>query len=161
MAASARLTSFNRITLFVLVVLSWVSGVGFFVLDSWITVEGDFGPEKHPWQFSVLKIHGAVAFLLMIAFGHLLASHVPPGWRVRTMRPLGIALLVGNVILIVTAYLLYYLGDESLRLATSYTHTVVGVLFPLLLIAHLAQRSRMRRKRRRRAQTSTTASTHK
>ncbi|MEM1205863.1 MAG: hypothetical protein AAGN66_21715 [Acidobacteriota bacterium] len=145
MAPSIYIPRLQRLGLFGLFLLSWLSGVAFFALDRWVTVEGDFGPEKHPWQFDVLKAHGAAAFLMMIVFGWLLSSHVGAGWRVRRMRPVGAALVGMVAFQIVSAYFLYYLGSDVLRRWTSNIHAAVGFLVPAMLVAHLVQ-GRVRRK---------------
>ncbi|MEM7352010.1 MAG: hypothetical protein AAF657_14515 [Acidobacteriota bacterium] len=144
---SVRIPGAQRWLLFALLAISWLSGVSFFVLNTWVTIEGEFGPEKHPWQFGVLKTHGAAAFLMMIGFGFLLASHVPPGWRIRRMRPLGLVLVSAVALQIITAYLLYYLGDETFRQSSSYVHSFIGVSLPLVLLAHLRQGVRRRKPR--------------
>ncbi len=149
MAGGIRLTKLHRRSLIALFLFSWLSGIAFFSLDRWGAVEGEFGPEKHPWQFTVLKSHGAAAFLMMINFGFLLAAHVPKGWRVRDMRPLGLVLVLAVSISISTAYLLYYLGDEGLRQVTRTIHISVGFCLPFLLLAHLRQGLRRRNMRRR------------
>ena len=76
-----------------LLMASWISGLTFFILNKWITIEGDFGPEKHPWQFPTLQIHGAAAFLMMISFGYILGAHVPPSWKPKRMRKFGISII--------------------------------------------------------------------
>lgn len=146
-----RLPRLHRRLIYTFFALSWVTGITFFVLNTWITVEGEFGPEKHPWQLAVLKTHGAAAFLMMINFGALLSAHVPKGWRVRRMRLLGSLLTGALALMIITAYLLYYLGNEEIRQVVAYIHGLVGLCLPLLLLAHLRQgRSRSRRQRLKR-----------
>lgn len=151
MASSVRMAPRHRRPLYALVLLSWTSGILFFVLNNWVTVEGEFGPQKHPWQQNVLQIHGAAAFLMLITFGALLASHAPAGWRVRSVRPTGLAAIIAQAVLIASAYLLLYLGDEELRRVTVYLHASVGFSLPFLLVMHLRQSLRRRRRRQRTA----------
>ncbi len=148
MAGSVRITKLYRYSLFALVLTSWTSGVSFFILNRWVSVEGDFGPEKHPWQFNILEIHGAAAFLMMLVFGALLAAHVPVGWRVQRVRPLGLALVIALALLMTSAHFLYYLGDEEFRQWTAYVHAAIGFSLPFILIAHLWQGSKRRRRRK-------------
>lgn len=131
--------------LFALLALNWLSGVGFFVFNRWITVEGDFGPQHHPWQHLFLKVHGGAAFLMMIAYGYLLASHVPSGWKTRRARTLGLTLVSVQGFLIVTAYILYYVAGEDFRQWVGYAHASVGFLFPFLLASHVYSGLRWRR----------------
>lgn len=152
MARSVKVPKALRRFLYGVFLLSWISGLTFFVLNRWVVVEGDFGPEKHPAQFWFLKAHGAAAFLMMIHFGYLLASHSVPSWAVKRSRPLG-GLLVGAVgFLIVSAYFLYYIGDETWRTWVAYAHASVGVSLPFILAGHIwhARRQRRRAGRKRR-----------
>ncbi|WP_411826413.1 hypothetical protein [Luteolibacter sp. AS25] len=126
-----------RSWLFLVLLVSWCSGLAFFIMNRWITVEGDFGPEKHPWQFDILKIHGAAAFLMMIFYGYLLASHMPAGLKAKRERVLGLSLVAAQGVMILTAYLLYYSAGEKFREVVGYAHLIVGVTFPFLLLAHV------------------------
>ena len=135
-----------RWTLFAVLATSWISGIAFFIFSRWITVEGDFGPEKHPWQFTVLKIHGGAAFSMMITYGYLLASHVPAGWRTQRHRLMGLVLVGSQGFLIFTAYLLYYIAGDELRGWIALMHAGVGFCFPFLLGGHIYSSYRLRRR---------------
>jgi len=155
MAKSARIAPFLKRLLYAVLATSWCSGITFFILNQWVTVAGEFGPEKHPWQFGVLRIHGAGAFAMMILFGYLLASHVKVSWSLRHRHPFGLALVVMIAFLIVSAYGLYYIGDSDFRTYLAYSHAATGVSLPFVLTAHLAQD----RQRKRRTQKRTARST--
>lgn len=126
-----------RAWLFAFIILSWVTGVTFFILNQWVQIEGEFGPEKHPAQGTFLKIHGAAAFLMMISYGYLLATHIPTGYRSRRQRVLGLGLVGAQGFLILTAYGLYYAGGDDFHALLGYAHASVGFIFPFLLAAHL------------------------
>jgi hypothetical protein len=79
----AKFTDLYRRTLYFIFSLSWVSGTVFFVLSRFCMIEGDFGPQRHPWQFPMLSIHGASAFLMIFYFGFIMASHVPITWKLK------------------------------------------------------------------------------
>ena len=128
--------SYRRI-LYTILTFGWFSGVGFFIFSNYLTVEGDFGPEKHPWQFPLLKVHGAAAFLMMISYGALLTAHLPAGWKRGRGKNLGITLITLVAIQILSAYSLYYMTNEVLREYLVYLHLVSGALLPILLIAHV------------------------
>lgn len=123
--------------LFILLGSSLISGLGFYIFSHWITIDGDFGPEKHPWQFPLLQIHGACAFLMMMAYGALLANHAPSGWRLKRLRGWGLTLVSVIVLQIVTAYSLYYLANEQLREWLANAHTLLGLSMPFLLFGHI------------------------
>lgn len=117
--------------------LSWLTGAGWYSLHRWVRIEGEFGEEHSPWEQTLLKVHGAAAMIMMIYFGYLLASHVPTGWRSRRNRTAGIALLGALGFMIVTAYGLYYAGGESFREYLSLAHLIVGLSLPLLIGWHV------------------------
>jgi len=101
-----------------------------------VWVEGEFGLQKHPWQYNVLRVHGAAAFMMMIAYGFLLGSHVPSGWKQKRQRKTGLLLVFAQGFIIVSAYILYYAGDEF-RSVVSWAHASTGFVFPLLLAMHI------------------------
>jgi hypothetical protein len=133
--------------LFGLIALSWLTGLTFFVMNRWITVEGEFGPEKHPAQAIFLKVHGAAAFAMMISYGYMLASHVPAGLRSRRQKIIGLSLVSAQGFMILTAYGLYYISGEEFREWVSYSHASVGFLFPALLGWHVISGIRQRKRR--------------
>jgi hypothetical protein len=134
--------------LFGFLALSWLTGVTFFVMNRWVTFEGEFGPEKHPAQALFLKVHGAAAFAMMISYGYMLASHVPAGLRSRRQRFCGLALVAAQGFLILTAYGLYYVGGDDFHAFIGYAHASVGFVFPALLAWHVLTgiREKSRRK---------------
>lgn len=134
-----------RIWIFIFLMVSWCSGLTFFALNRWVWVEGDFGPQKHPWQYNVLQVHGASAFMMMISYGVLLASHVPVGLRQRRRRACGLALVAVQGFMIFTAYLLYYAGEEN-RTLIGWAHAIVGFTFPFVLAFHVIDGIRTRKK---------------
>ena len=117
--------------------ISWVTGLAFFIMNNWITVEGDFGSEKHPMQFNVLMVHGAAAFLMLMVFGSMLSNHIPKSWKTKRLRKIGISLTSFIILQTFSAYLLYYLSDEYWRSVTSWIHLGVGVSLPFLLWFHI------------------------
>ncbi|MBL4674195.1 MAG: hypothetical protein JKX81_18185 [Arenicella sp.] len=123
--------------LFIGIASSLVSGVLFFALKTWFDIEGEFGPEKHPWQFPTLKIHAASAFFMMIFSGAMHGSHVQFGWRSKRSRNTGSVLVSLFALQIGSAYSLYYLSDELTRVITEYIHLGVGLTLPLGLAAHI------------------------
>ena len=134
-----------QILLFVTLAFSWFSGLGFFILDTFFVIEGEFGLQKHPWQNPSLTAHGATAFLMMIWFGAALGAHVPFSWRTKRLRILGLG-LIGNVALqVITAYMLFYLSDLSTRDVVVWIHLGGGVILPLTLYLHIRAAIRSRK----------------
>lgn len=126
--------------LYGLYAMAWCSGVSFFVMKTWLVVDGDFGPVKHPWQFPSLQVHGAAAFLMMITFGFILGAHVQYSWECHQHRKRGIAIIALNSSLMITAYLLYYIAQDDFRDVIEYIHLAIGFSLPLALIAHVWKR---------------------
>jgi hypothetical protein len=137
---SLRFPKWSRRVFSLSFLLSLISGTAWFGLDQWGTVEGEFGLEKHPLIATLTKVHGAGAFIALISFGMILSAHVPAGWRAGWSRKSGLFLLGTIVVLILTAWGLYYCGDDELRQGLVYGHLSSGVMVPIALIVHLRSR---------------------
>jgi hypothetical protein len=120
--------------------LSLASGLCWFYLDRWGELEGEFGPEKHPWIKFLPKIHGAGAFACLMIIGAILGSHVPEGWLTRRRRPTGVLLLLDLAVIVLTAWGLYYAGSDGWRENLALAHLTSGLLPPFLLAAHVLKR---------------------
>jgi len=92
----------------------------------------------------VLMIHGITGGLMLIVFGILLTAHFRAGWLAKNNRLTGVLQLISLVILIVTAYLLYY-GSGSIRDIVLTVHEVFGLLFVFFFGCHLAFRKNSRK----------------
>lgn len=132
-----RLKNWFRRAIYMALIVSWCSGVLFYIMNNWITVEGEFGPEKHPWQFFVLATHGFSAFFLLMMIGSMFTNHIPMAWKTKRSRRLGITLTTVFSIQFLTAYMLYYSGLESLRVPLTYVHLINGLLIPVILFLHI------------------------
>lgn len=124
---------------FLILAVSWVTGLTFFFFNNFILVEGEFGPEKHPLQYPILKIHGASSFAIMVAFGYFLSSHVKKNWKKKGPKPiLGVALVVMPILSMITAYCLYYISSDDSRQVVSYIHSFIGLCLPFVLLRHIS-----------------------
>jgi len=81
----------------------------------------------------------------MIAFGSVLAIHIPSAWKLERNLFSGISMLTAVALLAVTGWLLYYAPGDSARAWASYSHMAVGFAGPLVLLWHLAYRKRLAR----------------
>ncbi len=125
---------------FWILALSWVSGLTFFVFNNFITIPGEFGDTKHPFQYPILKFHGGASFLIMVAFGYFMAAHVRKSWYARDPKPImGIVLLAMPIISMITAYALYYIVSDFTRAVVIYIHLVIGFFLPFVLVIHIIQ----------------------
>ena len=123
--------------LFSLVLVSWTTGVTFYYLSNWGAMEGDFGSQKHPAQFPLLMTHGAAAFLMILSFGGLLASHIPSAWKLKRSRYLGLTMVTLVAFQMLSAYLLYYVAWEEARPVIANLHAAVGFSLPFFLLTHV------------------------
>lgn len=139
---SLRIPQLYRRIFYGLLALSLCSGLVFFILQQWFEIEGEFGPQKNPWQAVVMRIHGAAAFFMLMSFGALLAAHIPYGWKSTRSRKSGLCIAALVALQIILGYLLYYLADETVRQYTSYVHIICGLIMPLALYVHTVQRQK-------------------
>ncbi len=136
-----KIPKLHQMWLFSIFTLAWCSGVAFFVLKTWFIVEGEFGPEKHPFQFTSLQIHGLIAFLMMITYGYFIGTHVQNTWKMKSKRTSGILLVVIPAFMMITAYLLYYIAKDRTREIIGYVHLGIGLILPLILTIHVLQKT--------------------
>jgi|GEM_PF-460860 len=126
-------------------VLSVVTGIGFWLFRRFGMVEGDFGPESHFLQYPLLQLHGLSAFFMLMSLGAIFASHIPKTWSSKRARKSGIFIITTTLFSIITAYSLYYLVNENWHEILGNSHAVLGVLFPLILIVHITSARRTRK----------------
>jgi len=112
------------------------------------------GPGLGDWAGAgalLLMIHGGAAMALLLLLGALFPLHVLPGWRLDRNRGSGMAMVVLDAVLILTAFGLYYLGSERLRAWTSDLHIALGLALPAVLLLHVVLGKREAARRRRAA----------
>ena len=118
------------------------SGVAWLLLESFVRVAGEFGPEHHPAEHWALIAHGVAAYGFLIIGGAMIPVHITLGWNTRRNLKAGVTLAGTCLILAVTALGLYYLGDEISRHWVSIVHWSIGLFaVPALLIHAIVGRS--------------------
>jgi hypothetical protein len=122
--------------------LLFASGAAWQTLH-WLSESAPTQPNAAPW---LMRIHGAAAMAALVILGTLIPLHLRRGWIARRNRFSGVAFTCAGALLVVTGYALYYVGSESLREWSSYTHVALGLAAPLALLWHiwLGRRSRNR-----------------
>ena len=139
----------HRLTIYIVGIAVWLSGAAWLYLQYLAPpIQSAFGAQTHPSQPLWLKIHGAAAMASLLVLGSLLAAHVPGGWRRKLSRPSGGTLIGLSAVLVLTAWGLYYAGDEQLRSWLSVAHWALGLPLPLLLVFHVTRKKRRAKKRR-------------
>ena len=112
----------------------WLTGALWLCFHYLLKRQGWLG--IHPPEAWWLRLHAAFAFLAIWTFGFLWGTHVVPGWWTRRRARSGVALVAVAGWLMLSAYLLYYLGDEDQRFVVSILHWSVGLSCPVLFLAH-------------------------
>jgi hypothetical protein len=102
-----RLGKWHRWLMIATLVLVAASGVLWFVLHDVM----DRAPDELLQE--ILVAHGVTAYACAIAFGSILPLHVMAGWRYRRHLVSGFAVILTLTLLIGSALLLYYGGEET------------------------------------------------
>lgn len=150
---SARLAQWQVWLLTVSGTALWLSGAAWLLLHYYGQVEGEFGPETNPLEPWMLRLHGLALIPALLGFGGLFVVHFPKGWKGRRQRNIGLGLTALIGLLILSGYLLYYLGSDGLREWTSLLHWIIGLAVPTIFIWHYVSRTEAQRARRRKRQT--------
>ena len=103
---------------------------------------GGFAGEDRPYallhQFMVL--HGILGYVAAVAVGVFLGQHVPAGWRAGRNLATGLSVAALFAVLMSTALVLYYSGEESWRTLASLAHQILGLGLILAVPLHVARR---------------------
>lgn len=125
-----------RRSLYVVSLGVWISGGLWLFLHYFFLRRGEFGPEVNPLEPWFLKVHGAFAVAAIWMFGLLWSIHVTKVWPLSWRRWSG-GLMAGVAAwLILSGYLLYYVGDDKARSILSILHWGIGLAAPVLFLWH-------------------------
>jgi len=131
-----RLDRALRYALYAMFSILFVTGAGWLLADQMKdTASGD------AWQAaaaSLLMAHGGAAMAILLLLGALVPLHVRPGWRMRRNRTTGALMVTANGAFVLTGFALYYAGVDLTRAWASWGHTAIGLVFPMLLLLHVA-----------------------
>ena len=120
----------------------WLSGGLWLLFHYFFGKQGDFGPVENPLTPWWLRLHGAFAFAFLWMFGLLWGTHITVAWPRKRRRRSGGVLAGVFAVLIVSGYLLYYVGDDTIRPLIYILHWGIGLGSPAFFFAH---RLRLRR----------------
>jgi hypothetical protein len=123
----------------------WLTGVAWLLLHYFGRIKGEFGPEANPLEPWMLRFHGLAMIVSLLGVGTLLVVHVWKGWAHRHQRLVGCVLLAAVALLVLTGYLLYYVGNEEDRSWVSLVHWLLGVALPVVFIIHYRRGRRLAR----------------
>lgn len=113
------------------------TGLSWLLLHQFAQRAGEFGVEPHPLEHPALVAHGVSGLVMLWVFGLVWLPHIRRGWMHRIQRWVGGTMAAVMVWLAATAAGLYYLGDDSLRGATSVAHWAIGLVAMLWLPFHI------------------------
>ena len=131
-----RLQGEQRVSVYAVGLGLWATGAVWLLLHYFLAQETPFGPSPHPLEFWSRAAHGAFGFAAIWLFGMLWGTHIVDGWRSLRRRWSGSAMFAIFAWLVVSGYLLYYLGGEQTLLVTTVLHWSVGLLCPLPFLLH-------------------------
>ena len=140
-----RLDSHYRGGLYAAFALLFVTGTAWLLADQL----KDVPKIGESWQTAgsyLLMLHGGAAMATLLLLGALFPLHIQRGWRGRRNRLAGLAMLTCNLILILTAFGLYYAGSELLRPWVSEIHTALGLSLPPIWACHVVAGRRVMQK---------------
>jgi hypothetical protein len=123
-----RLPRWQEWSVYVTFGLLIATGIAWLLLDRFVRVGGEFGPEHHPAEHSILIAHGVAAYAFLIVGGAMIPVHVTLGWNTKRNLKTGLMVAGTSIILAVSALGLYYLGDEISRSWVSIIHWIVGLI---------------------------------
>ncbi len=115
----------------------WILGAAVFVLKHFFSVQGEFGVTPHPWQPTILMLHGIVAVAATFLFGWICGDHVALTWRMRADRASGVWLLAMVFVLIATGFAAFFMVSDSLRAMNGTVHEWLGLALMIPWLLHL------------------------
>jgi len=141
-----RLSRRHRISLYLCGLVLLMSGSGW-LLGHYLLRAPGAEAAPHPSEVWWLRLHGAAMIGFLVCFGALLTRHVPLGWRERSNRGTGVAMVSLVSLLALTGYALYYLVDDTERAWASVAHWSLGLIAAAALVLHATLGSRVRHQR--------------
>ena len=141
-----RLGRRRRLAIYIVGAGVWLSGGVWLLFHYFLGKQGDFGPIENPLTPWWLRLHGAFGFAAIWIFGLLWGTHITVAWPHHRRRWSGGILAGVSISLIVSGYLLYYVGDDAIRPIVSVLHWTIGLACPVFFVVH---RVRLRKRNNR------------
>jgi hypothetical protein len=137
-----RLTPLRRFAVHAIGLGIFASGVLWLVFHYFMRTEGPFGPQPDPGEQWARIGHGGFAFAALWVTGMLWERHITKAWGTARRRASGVLLFVILLALIVSGFLLYYVGDEVPLAKLAKFHWMLGLIAPLAFLQHRLARKR-------------------
>ena len=135
-ARAPELSRQRQFTIYTISLGLWVTGAVWLIAHYLLTYEGEFGPLPHPLEFWSIAAHGAFGFASLWLIGLLWSVHIPAGWRSLRRRWSGGLMFGVAAFLILSGYLLYYLGSADMIPIVAVLHWGIGLACPALFLLH-------------------------
>lgn len=133
--APLRMTPGLRASVFGVCALLWSSGIAWLVLHLGFEPRNEFGTLPHPWEPTLMRVHGLLAVAGVFLLGWLGAGHILERWRRARNRTSGWVLMGCAVLLVLTGYALYY-SVGALHNSSAWVHEWLGVATLIVALAH-------------------------
>lgn len=114
----------------------WITGCAWLVLHAFFQSPDEFGAGRHPWEPSLLWLHGVLSIALAYLFGWIMAQHASEAWRQQKRRLSGGLFTAVIIILSVSGFALFFVTSELWQQQSSRLHEIVGVGVTLLAMEH-------------------------
>jgi hypothetical protein len=123
--------------LYAVFTLLWTSGALWLAFHYFLRVPGEFGDVAHPLEKWWLRLHGLMAFAVLVAIGSVLPIHARRAWHLKKNRASGAAMKSIFLWMALTGYALYYFASDANEAWLPLLHWVAGLALPLMLVVHI------------------------
>jgi Ni,Fe-hydrogenase I cytochrome b subunit len=119
----------RRYLIYLIAILTLTTGAVWLIFHYFVRSVDQFGFENpHPFQRPWLVAHAWAGLCAVWMFGVLWPSHIKKAWRRGLRLVTGSTVFLMILILIVTGYALYYIGDDKFRETISLLHWIIGII---------------------------------
>lgn len=142
-----RLEPWHRRLLYSSFTVLGVTGIVWLMAQYWPLMT-PFAPSVNGlsrWSSWAMRIHGGAAMLALFIGGTLLNQHIRPGLKNLRNRRLGVSLITGFLILVISGYGLYYFAPDEVHQWWSVSHWLTGLIVTLVLPWHVRRGHRSHR----------------
>jgi hypothetical protein len=136
---SFRLERWHRLSMYAVIAVLFISGALWLVVHYLLAVEGEYGRVPHPLEHPAVIFHGACAMFGLFFVGSLLNLHMRRAHRAKRNRLSGWGMIAAMLGLTVTGFGLYYLSSDASHALWSWSHSVIGLGLPPLLVWHIVR----------------------
>ena len=117
--------------------LAFISGGLWFSFERWVRIQGPLGEDHHPAQAWFLRIHGILAYTILLGLGYMIRAHVQPGLKGKRGRFTGLPMVFYFGGLVVTAIIQLYGLEGPFRDGSAWVHSYMGLGLPIFLATHI------------------------